>query len=141
MDALLLPVVSYAESYNSSCTGTKNYPAMMAYNYMTKKLHIPFKEIDERKTTVEIIDRQKITSLMGKTVVEEKMKLSWGVTPEVAKKMLSETFIEDTVYILTVKVGFQNMFKKRNTFIISSYINDNECSVDEAGLILLNRGF
>lgn len=138
---MLLPIISYAQSHNSSCTGTKNYPAMTAYHYMTDKLHISARDIDDEKTEVMFIDRQKITALMGKTVIEQKMNIPWGLPPEAAKKMLTETFVEEPIFVLTVKVDFKNLASKKNSFIISTYINDDECSVDDAGLILLNREF
>ncbi|MTD25616.1 hypothetical protein [Erwinia sorbitola] len=138
---ILFPLVSYADKYNTSCTGTQNVPAVTAYNYMTDKLGIPVKEIDESKTKVRFIDRQTITPLKGKMIVETMMKGPHVVSDQMAREILTDIYIKMRVYVLTIKVDFESFSGKKNSFIVSSYINDDECSVGDGGLIMLNRGF
>lgn len=138
---LFLPLMSYAESYNASCTGTQNAPALTAYNYMKDRLSISAKDIDNSKTRVKLVDRQPLTKLMGEMIIEQKMKEPHSVSEEQWRKILNDIYIRMEVVEITIKVRFMNYAGKENSFIVTSYIDDGECSIGDGGMIMLNRGF
>lgn len=141
MVALLIPIMCKAEDYNSSCTGTHNYLATTAYDYMIRQLGVSQNTVNYSETSVVFIDKQKIEPFMADYIVKTKMKGPVMVSPEIDRKSYEETYLHGGIYVLTVKVDFKNHAGKANSFIVSNYISDEECSIGEAGLILLNREF
>lgn len=135
------PCIAHAGNYGCATVGASMEQSL--FDSVTKDLNIRPDSIQRKKTRVDIIDVSPISSVFAKQLAHidyESDKSGAG------KAILSEgvyfsTLYDNGVKSITAKYIYLNKQDKRDVFIATSLMNNDECSIRFNGYITLAREF
>ncbi|OQP29950.1 hypothetical protein B2J69_22510 [Pantoea latae] len=102
-----------------------------------KDLGIDLTTIQYNKTVVEILSIKPVSELFARKLAVADSKKN----PELAEKEYYDMYRDAHVLTVTARYTFTDRDNKRDEFISSAFVNDDECSVKYNGYITLSREF
>ena len=135
---VLVPSLSHAADLpGSECAAPGNFVEGMLLASIKNDLGIDLTTIQYNKTAVEILNIKPVSELFARKLAIADNKEN----PELAEKNYYDIYRNGHVLTVTAKYTFTDRDDKRDEFISSALINDDECSVKYNGYITLSREF
>ncbi|MFZ4834779.1 hypothetical protein [Rouxiella sp. Mn2063] len=109
------------------------------FNFMVESMGIKKADILESKTKLELLENTLLTPVYSNYLAEKskaEAKDSW-----LSLKDYREIFSDGNPRNLVIKYTYENIHGKHNIFIGSAIVNDDECSIDFNGQIIVQREF
>ncbi len=132
------PSLSHAADLPSSeCATPGHFVEGMLLASIKNDLGIDLTTIDYNKTTVEMLSIKPVSELFARKLAIADSKKN----PELAEKDYYEIYRNGHVLTVTARYTFTDRENKRDEFISSAFVNDDECSVKYNGYITLSREF
>ena len=136
----MVPLLSHAK--NNGCATIGAAMEVALFDAISRDLQIDTSTILRNKTTVEVISISSVSKLyatsLAKLDYENAMAKGKAIIPESA---YFGSYYENHTQSLTAKYIYTNKEMKKNIFIASSLMNNDECSVRFNGYITLLREF
>jgi len=113
------------------------------FDSVTKDLNIRPDSIQRKKTRVNIIDVSPISSVFAKqlALIDYESDKSGAGKAILSEEEYFATLYDNGVKSITAKYIYLNKQNKRDVFIATSLMNNDECSIRFNGYITLARGF
>ncbi|WP_312454977.1 Shiga toxin A subunit [Pseudescherichia sp.] len=136
-----IPCIAHAQHYGCATVGALMEQSL--FDSVTKDLNIRPDSIQRKKTRVDIIDVSPISSVFANQLAHIDYESDKSGT---GKAILSEeeyfsTLYDNGVKSITAKYIYLNKQNKRDVFIATSLMNNDECSIRFNGYITLAREF
>lgn len=132
------PSLSHAVDLpGSECAAPGHYVEGMLLASIKNDLGIDLTTIQYNKTVVEIVSIKPVSALFAQKLAVTDSKKN----PELTEKDYYDIYRNGHVLTVTAKYTFTDRNNKRDEFISSAFVNDNECSVRYNGYITLSREF
>lgn len=136
-----IPVISYAQ--NNGCATVGASMELSLFDAMQSDLNINPSTILKNKTRVEILDVSPVSKLYAESLAKndydkDKARNKVAMLDE---KSYFDSYYENQAKSIVAKYTYINSGRKKNVFIASSLMNENECSVRFNGYIILSREF
>jgi len=133
-----LPALSWSD-IDAGCakTGTLMYTALT--DAIVRDLHIDRAMLVEKNTTVNVIDISPVSKLFAEQMANADYNKQ--AEPWLSKEEYFDIYYNHGVKSITAKYTFKDIKGKRDIFIASSLLNDDECSVRFNGYMTLSREF
>ncbi|MBZ6384798.1 MULTISPECIES: Shiga toxin A subunit [Pantoea] len=132
------PSLSHAVDLpGSECAAPGHYVEGMLLASIKNDLGIDLTTIDYNKTSFEILSIKPVSELFARKLAIADSKEN----PELAEKDYYDIYRNGHVLTVTAKYIFTDRNNKRDEFISSAFVNDDECSVKYNGYITLSREF
>jgi len=141
---ILLPALSQAAGLpGSECAAPGNYVEGMLLANIKNDLGIDLTTIRYDKTTVEILSISPVSELFARklAIADSQADLKRPADIRLTEKDYYSIYHDNHVLTVTAKYTFTDKSNKRDVFISSSFVNDNECSVRYNGYLTLSRDF
>ncbi len=130
-----LPFISHAsEMPGSECAAPGHYSEEMLLSAVTKD---GVKGIQRNKTEVEVLSLSPVSAMLANQFAQTDAKSSSDLT----LKEYYGIYHDNGAMNLTVKYTYFNAQGAGNVYIVSSLLNDDECSVRFNGYLTLSREF
>jgi hypothetical protein len=131
----LLPFAGYtADTPGSECAGRGHYAEEMLLSAITKE---GVKGIERDKTTVEVLNLSLVSDALAHQFAQKDAKTGKGLL----LKDYFDIYHNNGAMNLTVKYTYTNVKGAKNVYIVSSILNNDECSVRFNGYLTLSREF
>ncbi len=133
-----VPLLSHAADLPSSeCAAPGHYVEGMHLASIENDLGIDLTTIQYNKTAVEILSIKPVSELFARKLAVANSKEN----PELTEKDYYDIYRNGHVLTVTAKYIFTDRENKRDKFISSAFVNDDECSVKYNGYLTLSREF
>lgn len=139
-----LLVIAFAPSLNlaanlpgSDCAAPGHLVEGMLLASIKNDLGIDLTTIQYNKTTVEIVSIKPVSEMFARKLATADSKEN----SELTEKDYYDIYRNGHVLTVTAKYTFTDRDNKRDEFISSAFVNDDECSVKYKGYITLSREF
>ncbi|EOF5352336.1 Shiga toxin A subunit [Salmonella enterica] len=136
-----IPAISYAHDYGCATVGASMESSL--FDAIKNDLNIDVATIIKDKTKVEILDLSPVSKVYAESLARmdyEKDKAKNKVAI-LDKKSYFDSYYENQVKSIVAKYTYINKDKEKDIFIVSSFMNADECSVRFNGYITLSREF
>ncbi|EGK1053831.1 Shiga toxin A subunit [Salmonella enterica] len=136
-----VPAISYAHDYGCATVGASMESSL--FDAIKNDLNIDVATIIKDKTKVEILDISPVSKVYAESLARmdyEKDKAKNKVAI-LDKKSYFDSYYENQVKSIVAKYTYINKDKEKDIFIVSSFMNADECSVRFNGYITLSREF
>lgn len=134
----IAPLLSHAADVpGSECAASGNFVEGMLLASIKNDLGIDLTTIQYNKTAVEIVSIKPVSELFARKLAIADSKEN----PELTEKDYYDIYRNGHVMTVTAKYIFIDSNNKRDAFISSAFVNDDECSVKYNGYITLSREF
>ncbi|WP_312312310.1 Shiga toxin A subunit [Atlantibacter sp.] len=131
----MLPFTGHATDLpGSECAGPGHYNEEMLLSAVSKD---GVKGIDRGKTKVEILSIEPVSDIFAHQLAQADAKGGNGLSV----KDYYNVYYDKDVLNLTAKYTYTDSKGKRDVFIASSLLNNNECSVRFNGYLTVSREF
>lgn len=139
---ILIMVPLLSEAQNNGCAIVGASIETTLFNTISRDLQIDTSTILRNKTIVNVIDTASVSKLyatsLAKIDYESAMVQGKATIPENA---YFDSYYENHTQSLTAKYIYTNKEMKKDVFIASGLVNQDECSVRFNGYITLSREF
>jgi len=133
--------------FNSAVYAVEPNPCVVAgssveipvFNFMIDSMGIKKADILERKTKLELLENTLLTPVFSNYLAEKskaEAKDNW-----LSLKDYRDIFTDGNTRNLVIRYTYENIHGKHNIFIGSAIVNDDECSIDFNGQIIVQREF
>ncbi|WP_416260064.1 Shiga toxin A subunit [Gibbsiella quercinecans] len=131
----ILPFASHAADVPSSeCAARGHYAEEMLLSAVTKD---GVKGIERSKTTVEVLNLSPVSDVLARQFAQADAKTGNGLSV----KEYYGIYHDNGAMNLTAKYTYTNVKGASNVYIVSSLLNNDECSVRFNGYLTLSREF
>lgn len=131
----ILPFAGHAaDAPGSECASRGHYGEEMLLSAVTKD---GVKEIERGKTTVEVLNLSPVSDMLARQFAQADAKIGNGLSV----KDYYGIYHDNGAMNLTVKYTYTNVKGARNVYVVSSLLNNDECSVRFNGYLTLSREF
>ncbi|MRS89814.1 Shiga toxin A subunit [Enterobacteriaceae bacterium RIT714] len=134
---MLTPIFVYATVPGSECATPGRYIEQSLFSSFTKDLMISSSAIARGKTTVDVLSITPVSDVFARQLAK---------TDSVVGNGLSESdyygiYHNGHVLNLTARYTYTSIDGKKDIFITSALVNDDECSVRHNGYLTISRDF
>lgn len=126
-----------ADLAGSECAAPGHFVEGMLLASIKNDLGIDLTTIQYNKTAVEILSIKPVSEFFARKLAIADRKEN----PELTEKDYYDIYHDSHVLTVTAKYTFTDKDNKRDEFISSAFVNDDECSVKYNGYITLSREF
>ena len=144
---LLLVFIAVSQSVNADantfCLRQDGAIQSQMRSVMINDLGVDAKSLDDKKTRLELLSESKVSRVLAEQFAKkdlDKDKAKSDIFNLTWNDYLT-TYTDDNVINLIIKYTFENKIGKKNVFIGSAIINDNECTVNTEGYVTVSREF
>lgn len=131
----LLPFAGYtADAPGSECATRGHYAEEILLSALTRE---GIKGIERDKTTVEVLNLSPVSDALAHQFAQSDAKTGKGLS----LKAYLDIYHNNGAMNLTVKYTYTNAKGAKNVYIVSSILNNDECSVRFNGYLTLSREF
>lgn len=131
----LFPFTGHAaDAPGSECAVSGHYAEQMLFSAITKD---GVKGIERGITAVEVLSITPVSEAYAKQLAETDAKIGHGLSV----KDYYGIYHDNGVLNLTAKYTYTNAKGQNNVYIVSSLLNNDECSVRFNGFLTLSREF
>lgn len=131
----ILPFASHAADVpDSECAARGHYAEEMLLSAVTKD---GVKGIERGKTTVEVLNLSPVSDALARQFAQADAKTGNGLSV----KEYYGIYHDNGAMNLTAKYTYTNVKGVSNVYIVSSLLNNDECSVRFNGYLTLSREF
>lgn len=134
----VIPALSWA-NVDAGCAKVGASMYMYLADAIVHDLHIDRAALNEKETTVDVLDVSPVSELFAEQMADADYKSQTGV--KLKKEDFFEGYYTNGVKSITAKYTFKNVNGQRDTFIASSLLNNDECSIRFNGYLTLSREF
>ncbi|HEY2451274.1 MAG TPA: Shiga toxin A subunit [Scandinavium sp.] len=133
---VLVPIMGYAaaDAPGSECAVRGHYGEEMLLSAVTKD---GVKAIERDKTSVEVLGLSPVSDTLARQYAQADAKAGSGLTV----KDYYGIYHDNGAMALTTKYTYRNAKGASNVYIVSSLLNNDECSVRFNGYLTLSREF
>lgn len=132
---VILPFAGYAaDTPGSECATRGHYAEEMLLSAVTKE---GVKGIERDKTVVEVLNISPVSDAFAHQLAQEDAKIGSGLS----LKDYYGIYHDNGAMNLTAKYTYTNAKGASNVYIVSSLLNNDECSVRFNGYLTLSREF
>ncbi|WP_158780520.1 Shiga toxin A subunit [Pantoea sp. BAV 3049] len=109
------------------------------FDSMIDNLKIDQSVVARGQTKMELLDNRLVSPLFAEYLAQK----SWDNDKDkwLSVERYKRIYSEHNVRNLIVKITYFNNERKKNVFIASALVNDDECSIDFNGYIIVSREF
>ncbi len=133
-----IPMLSWAAD-NTGCAK----PGASMYNDLktaiVRDLHIDAESLQEKHVLVEVLAITPVSEIFAEQLATTDSEKQTGI--KLKKEDFFESYYTNGAKSITAKYTFTNGKGKRDVFIASSLMNNDECSVRFNGYLVLSRNF
>lgn len=135
----LLPFAGHAtDAPGSECAIRGHYAEQMLFSAVTKD---GVKGIERGKTTVEVLSIAPVSKVYAHQLAEVDAKADKGSGDGLSVKEYYDIYHDNGALNLTARYTYTNAKGQNNVYIVSSFLNNDECSVRFNGYLTLSREF
>ncbi|MGX5108545.1 Shiga toxin A subunit [Enterobacter cloacae] len=140
---LLLPVWAMAATPGGDCAAPGHYVESMLLTSIKNELGIDLTSIQYSKTTVKVLDVLPVSDVFARkmAIADSQADLKKSTDLRLSETDYYRMYHDGHVLTVTAKYTFTDKNGKRNVFISSALVNDDECSVRYNGFLTLSREF
>lgn len=140
MGLLIFSACSGAEQViDDNCKSPISGTGIVMMDEMHNLMKIDVSSIEKDKTKTELLFNEPVSHALANHYANESYKKMKGEYLYV--KDYIDTYTEYNARNLIIKFNFKNNLGKEDVFIVSSLVNDYECSVRFNGYIIVKREF
>lgn len=124
---------------DDNCKSPVSGTGIVMMDEMRNSMQIDINSIEKDKTTTELLFNEPVSNVLATQFANQsyiKMKGEY-----LSVKDYVDIYTEDNARNLIIKFTFKNNLGKENVFIVSSLVNDYECSMRFNGYIIVKREF
>lgn len=138
---ITVPIISHAKNYGCAAIGLSMESSL--FNKLSTDLKIDASSLDGAKTEVEILDILPVSKLYAESLarIDYENDPSKDKSEDSYNKIYFSSYYENEVKSITAKYIYTNKTGKKDVFIASSLMNNDECSIRFNGYITLSREF
>lgn len=134
----VIPALSWA-NVDAGCAKVGASMYIYLADAIVHDLHIDRTALNEKETTVEVLDVSPVSELFAEQMADADYKSQTGV--KLKKEDFFEGYYTHGAKSITAKYTFKNANGQRDIFIASSLLNNDECSIRFNGYLTLSREF
>lgn len=137
---ICMPVLSYAQPGCESVSASMESSLFAA---IQKDLKIDISTLQKDKTAVEIINTATVSKLYAESLAKQDYLADKAKNHELTLKESDyfSSYYENQTKSITAKYTYINKSNKKDVFIASSLMNEDECSIRFNGYLILSREF
>lgn len=142
--ATLLPVLGQAaEPPGSECAAPGSYVEGMLLTRIKDDLGIDLTEIQYDKTVVTVLSVAPVSDVFARklAIADSQADVKKAPGDRLSENEYYGIYHDSHVLTVTAKYTFTDKQNKRDEFISSAFVNDDECSVRYNGYLTLSREF
>lgn len=138
---ITVPVLSYAQDNGCASVGASMESSLFAA--IQKDLKIDISTLQKDKTAVEIINTATVSEIYAESLAKQDYLADKAKNRELTLKESDyfSSYYENQTKSLTAKYTYINKSNKKDVFIASSLMNEDECSIRFNGYLTLSREF
>lgn len=147
MNKLLIGILSitplFAHADNNQCAAIESYMELSLFDAITNDLNIPSDSIIRSKTQVNVLDSSSVSPMLAKQLAHIDYEADKKGTGHalLSEKEYQSTFQGNGAKTITAKYTYLNSENKKDIFIATSLMNNDECSIRFNGYLVLSRQF
>lgn len=136
-----IPLTGCAQDYGCATVGASMESSL--FDAMKAELHINTSTIIKDKTRVEVLDVSPVSKLYAESLAKidyEKDKAR-NIKAVLDEGSYFDSYYEHQVKSIVAKYTYVNNDEKKDVFIASSLMSNDECSIRFNGYVILSREF